>query len=557
MTTRGLTQSGAATSSDLVDVLIVGAGFAGLYMLHHARQLGLSAQILEAGSDVGGTWYWNRYPGLRCDVESMQYSYSFLEDVQQEWPWTERFSKQSDILRYLKHVADRLDLYRDIRFDTRVESATWHEATAQWLVRSGELEMRARFCVLATGALSAVQLPALDGAADFAGEIYHTGAWPEHGVDLAGKRVGIIGTGSSGIQIIPELAKAAKSLHVFQRTAPYVFEARNAELSDGEIGKWKNDYPARRARAKHEPAGVLFDQLLDKSVWEVTDEERHAEYSRLWDEGGPAILATFNDVMIDKAANDTLADFVRAKIADVVDDPETVRKLTPNVAVGAKRPPFGTNYYATFNRDNVDLVNLRETPITRILPTGIETSAATIPLEVLVFATGYDAITGALSRIDIRGRAGGTLRQKWIDGPRAYLGIMSAGFPNLFLITGPGSPSVLTNVVAAIEQHIEWVAGCLAHLGEAGVDIIEPEVEAESNWVAHVNEVSAATLYPTVESWYNGTNVPGKPRGFIPYAGGLGEYRKTADEIAASGYRGFHLAAGEAKANEAQAVSNE
>lgn len=529
------------TLPDSVDVVIVGAGFAGLYMLYRARQLGLSVQLFEAGADVGGTWYWNRYPGLRCDVESMQYSYSFLEDVQQDWAWTERFSKQGDILRYLNHVADRLDLRRDIRFGTRVETTTWDASAARWVVRSGGTEVRARFCVLATGALSAVQLPDIEGAASFGGEAYHTGAWPEDGVDLSGKRVGVIGTGSSGIQIIPELARAAKSLHVFQRTAPYVFEARNAALSDGDIGKWKGDYSARRARARHEPAGILFDDLQNRSVWDVSEAERHAEYSKLWDQGGSAILATFNDVMVDRKANDTLADFVRGKIADVVDDPDTARKLTPSFPVGTKRPPFGTDYYATFNRDNVSLVDLRETPITRIVADAIETSAGPIPLDVIVYATGYDAITGALSRIDIRGRDGIALRDKWSNGPRAYLGIMSAGFPNLFLITGPGSPSVLTNVVAAIEQHIEWVSDCLAHLAASGVATIEPDVEAEDKWVDHVNEVSAATLYPAVESWYNGTNVPGKPRGFIPYAGGLGEYRKTTSEIADAGYRGFHL----------------
>lgn len=523
-----------------VDVIIVGAGFAGLYMLHRARQMGLSALVFEAGSGVGGAWYWNRYPGLRCDVESMQYSYSFSEEIQQEWKWPERFSLQGDILRYLNFVADRLDLRRDIRFDTRVEGMSWDEASGLWRVRpDAGPDVLGRYCVLATGPLSAVQYPDIPGVHDFAGEAYHTAGWPEGGVDFAGKRVGVIGTGSSGVQVIQEGAKTAKTLHVFQRTPAFVLEARNRPLTEDDDREWKTDYAARRQRARYEPAGIVFPELKNCSVWDVSDEEREAEFRRQWDLGGAGLLSTFNDIMLDRRANDTLSNFVRARIAEIVKDKDTAQKLMPSYPIAAKRPPFGTGYYHVFNQPNVTLVDIKATPISRIRPEGVEVGGETIPLDMLVYATGYDAVTGAANRIDIRGRGGQTLKDKWADAPKAYLGIMAAGFPNLFLITGPGSPSILSNVVVSVEQHVEWVADCLAWLQEADCNVIDADPEAEAKWVAQVNEISAMTLYPTVDSWYVGANVPGKPRVFIPYAGGVGEYRKIAAKVAEEGYRGF------------------
>lgn len=524
------------------DILIVGAGFAGLFMLHRARELGMRALVLEAGGDVGGTWYWNRYPGLRCDVESMQYSYSFSEEIQQEWEWHERYSSQPEILRYLQFVADRLGLRDGIRFDSRIANATWDDEVGRWhLATSDGAAFNARYCVLATGALSTVQLPDIPGVDDFAGKSYHTGAWPERGVDVAGKRVGVIGTGSSGIQIIPEIAREAKTLHVFQRTAPYVFEARNAPLTADQIAKWKDDYAARRSRARMEPAGILYDYVENRSALEPAEPERMAELERCWADGGALVLATYNDILVTREANEVVAAFVRDKIAETVTDRELIGKLTPTFPVGTKRPPIGTSYYATYNLPHVHLVDIKATPIQRVRPDGIETSAALIPLDIIVYATGYDALTGAVSRIDITGRDGRKLRDKWAHGPRAHLGIMSRGFPNMFLITGPGSPSILSNVVVSVEQHVDWATDCIAWLEQRGAGRIEPSADAEDAWVAHVNEVANATLYPTVDSWYVGANVPGKPRGFTPYAGGVGEYRRIASEIAAEGYRGFDV----------------
>lgn len=531
------------SKADTLDMVIVGAGFAGLYMLHKAREQGLRAIVLEAGEDVGGTWYWNRYPGLRCDVESVQYSYSFSEEIQQEWEWSERYSTQAEILRYLQFVAERLDLHRDICFRRRVESAQWDEGRRIWsLTTTGGETYQGRYCVLATGAISTVQLPDIPGVESFAGETYHTGGWPADGVAVSGKRVGVIGTGSSGIQIVPEMAREAASLHLFQRTPPYVLEARNAPLAPAHVAKWKGDYAARRLKARMEPAGIFYDHVENRSALEPSEAERRAELQRCWDFGGALILATYNDVLMTREANEAVASFIREKIAETVTDPDLVRKLTPSFPIGAKRPPIGSNYYATFNLPHVSLVDLRETPIERVRPEGIETSEGLIPLDVIVYATGYDAITGAIGRIAITGVDGQHLADKWAQGPRTHLGLMCHGFPNLFLVTGPGSPSVLSNVVVSIEQHVEWIADCLAALADWGATRIEPELAFEDRWVDHVGEVADATLYPSVESWYVGANVPGKPRMFALYAGGVGEYRRIATEIAADGYRGFTIA---------------
>lgn len=533
------------TRSDpaLLDVLIVGAGFAGLYMLHRLREDGFRVQAVEAGSDVGGTWFWNRYPGARCDVESLQYSYSFSEELQQDWTWTERFATQPEILRYANHVADRFDLRRDIRFDTRIASADWNEDTELWtLTTTAGEKLRARFAIMATGALSAGRLPDIPGIEEFAGDTWHTGDWPHEGVDFAGRNVAVIGTGSSGIQAIPEIARQAAHLTVYQRTPSFTIPARNRPLTEQEIAEAKANYPERRRFAREEtPTGTIYD-FATKSAHAATPEEREAQYHARWAKGGANFMHAYNDLLLDADANRTAADFVRERIAEIVKDPETAAALTPTMfPIGTKRICVDTDYFETFNRDNVTLVNLRRSPIVAIRPEGIETSEGLRRHDGIVFATGFDALTGALGRIEIK--AGGTtLKEKWAAGPRAYLGLMSAGFPNLFTVTGPGSPSVLSNVIVSIEQHVEWIAECLRAMRAAGQTRIEAERAAEDAWVAHVNEVAAATLYLQADSWYLGANVPGKPRVFMPYIG-VANYRRKCREVADSGYEGFRLSA--------------
>jgi len=528
-----------AAAQDL-DVVIVGAGFAGLYMLHRCRQQGLSAVVLEAGDDVGGTWYWNRYPGARCDVESLEYSYGFDEDLQQEWEWTERYAGQPEILRYLQHVAERFDLRRDIAFGTRVTAATFDDATTTWRVaRDPGQDLVARFVVMATGCLSSANVPDLPGAASFAGATHHTGRWPAEGVDLAGQRVGIIGTGSSAVQAIPVIAEEAAHLTVFQRTPTYAVPAWNHPLDPAEQAAVKADYAGLRAanRAMFSAFGGRIPRH-EGSALEVDEAEREAEYERRWALGGLPFLAAFNDLLLDPEANETARRFVVAKLREVVHDPEVAERLAPDHVIGCKRLCVDSGYWATFNRPNVTLVDLRETPIERITPAGVRTSDGEHPLDVLVYATGFDAMTGALSRIDIRGVDGQPLTEAWSAGPRTYLGLMAHGFPNLFLVTGPGSPSVLANMVEAIQQHVEWIGDCLAALAAGGYERIEPELDAQDRWVEHVNEVAAVTLFPTCSSWYLGANVPGKTRVFMPLPG-FPSYVQTCEQVVADGYRGF------------------
>jgi cation diffusion facilitator CzcD-associated flavoprotein CzcO len=522
--------------------VIVGGGFAGLYMLHRLRGLGLSARVYEAGDGIGGTWYWNRYPGARCDVESMEYSYSFSDELQQEWTWTERYASQPEILAYINHVADRFDLGPDIRVATRVTAAVFDEATNRWEIRTDRGErVSARFCIMATGCLSTAQVPDLEGLETFAGTWYHTGHWPHEGVDFTGQRVGIIGTGSSAIQSIPIIARQASHLYVFQRTPNFSIPARNAPLDDEYERRWKGNYAQHRRRARQSRTGLLVERN-DQSALAASPEERRREYEARWSHGGLGFNATFADLLTNKDANDTAADFVRAKIRTAVRDPAVAEMLTPrHYPVGTKRLCVDIDYYETFNRDNVTLVDVRRAPIEAITPHGLRTRDETYALDSIVFATGFDAMTGTLLSIDIRGRAGRTLRDKWAEGPRTYLGLAVAGFPNLFAITGPGSPSVLSNMIVSIEQHVDWIAGCLAHLRERGQEVIEATLEAEDRWVAHVNEVGHATLYPLANSWYMGANIPGKPRIFMPYIGGVGAYRQICDDVAARGYEGFIL----------------
>ena len=527
-----------------IDAIVVGAGFAGLYALHRLRGLGLSVRVFEAGDGVGGTWYWNRYPGARCDVESMDYSYSFSDELQQEWCWTERYAAQPEILSYINHVADRFDLRRDVQLSTRVTSAVFDETTSRWTIETDRGDrVTARFCIMATGCLSDAQVPDIAGRETFAGRWYHTGRWPHEGVDFSGQRVGVIGTGSSAIQSIPIIAKQAQHLFVFQRTPNYSVPAHNAPLDAEYERRVKASYPDFRRQARESRVGFVVERS-EESALAVSAEARTREYEKRWTRGGLGFSATYADLLTDQAANDTAAAFFREKIHGIVRDPAVAETLTPrDYPLGTKRLCVDTEYYATFNRDNVTLVDLRKTPIVAITPKGVRTSEREYAVDSLVFATGFDAMTGALLKIDIRGRGGHTLAEKWSAGPRTYLGLAVAGFPNLFMITGPGSPSVLSNMIVSIEQHVDWIADCLAHLRACGHAVIEATAEAEDAWVAHVNEVGHMTLYPRARSWYMGANVPGKPRIFMPYIGGVGVYREKCDAVASAGYEGFRLSA--------------
>jgi cyclohexanone monooxygenase len=533
------TESGADVYYDAV---VVGAGFAGLYTLHALRQLGLSARAFEAGDDVGGTWYWNGYPGARCDVESVDYSYSFSEGLQQEWTWTERFASREEILAYLRFVADRLDLRRDISLGTRVTAAEYDEAANSWNVRTNRGgRIFARFCIMATGCLSATTVPQIEGLAEFEGHWLHTGNWPKDVVDLTGRRVGVIGTGSSGIQVIPSIADKVEHLYVFQRTPSFSVPARNAPLDPAFVQKTKTSYAERRVRNRQSAAGYVYDPNFESAL-DVPDDRRRQEFEFRWEKGGACFLVAYKDLLLSQEANEAAADFVREKIRRIVRDPRVAEALIPQgYPIGARRLCLDSGYYDIFNRANVTLVNLLEHPIERIVPEGVRTKGATYPLDVLIFATGFDAMTGPLLAIDIRGRAGMSLREKWAAGPRTYLGLSVAGFPNLFVVAGPGSPSVLSNVVVSIEQHVEWIAACLRHMRERSLTMVEAEPESESAWVDHVNALAGRTLYPLARSWYSGDNIAGKPRVFMPYVGGVKKYREHCEQVAAQGYQGFVL----------------
>ena len=533
----------ATSTCESCDAIIIGAGLAGIYMLYRLRGLGLSVRVYEAGNGAGGTWYWNRYPGARCDVESMDYSYSFSEELQQEWRWSERYAAQPEILTYIDHVVDRFDLRRDIELGTRIAEAAYDEAAARWTVSTNRGErVSAQFCVMATGCLSAAQVPGLPGLETFKGKHYHTGHWPHEGVDFTGHRVAVIGTGSSAIQSIPIIAKQAAHLIVFQRTPNFAVPAHNAPLDPERERRVKADYAEFRRAQRESRLGFVVDRI-DESALAVPAEERQREYEKRWTRGGLGFAATYADLLTDKAANDTAAEFFRAKIRGIIRDSETAEMLVPKgYPIGTKRLCVDTDYYATFNRDNVTLVDIRKNPIEALTPRGVQTRHADYTVDSIVFATGFDAMTGALLNIDIRGRLNQSLRQKWEAGPRTYLGLAVAGFPNLFLITGPGSPSVLSNMIVSIEQHVDWISDCIGYLREHDRDSIEASVAAEDAWTRHVDEIGHMTLYPQANSWYMGANVPGKPRVFMPYIGGVGTYRQTCDEVAAKGYEGFEIA---------------
>ena len=524
------------------DVLIVGAGASGLYMLYRIRRLGLSVRVLEAGGGVGGTWYWNRYPGARCDTDTLEYSYSFCEELQQEWEWPERYPTQPEILRYLEHVADRFRLRSDISFNTRVAAAAWDEAEGRWRVHTERDEtLSAQFLVMATGCLSVPITAPIAGADSFAGPTYHTGRWPHEGVDFDGQRVGIIGTGSSAVQAIPVIAGQARRLVVFQRTAQYSVPARNQPVDPELVAEIKADYAGFRARNRRMHSGQLSHRPgNDVSALSVDAAERERIFEQRWQEGGFLFFGSFNDLMVNEEANAAAAEFVRRKIRATVRDPRVAELLCPAHTIACKRPVLDSGYFEAFNRRNVLLVDVQSAPIREITPTGVRTADAHYELDCIIFATGFDGMTGALTAIDLRGRGGATLRDEWAAGPRNYLGLAVPGFPNLFTITGPGSPSVLTNMMVAIEQHVEWVADCIGCLHDRGIACIEARAAAADEWVEHVNEVAGRTLYPTCNSWYLGANIPGKPRVFMPLPG-FPAYADKCAEVAANGYEGFEL----------------
>ncbi|HVR28368.1 MAG TPA: NAD(P)/FAD-dependent oxidoreductase [Thermoanaerobaculia bacterium] len=562
--TPNAAEPGASGPRSDYDAVVVGAGFAGLYMLHRLRELGLSVRVYEAGSGIGGTWFWNRYPGARCDVESMEYSYQFSKELQQEWEWSERYASQPEILRYIEHVADRFDLRRDIQLHTRVVAATFDQVTGRWDVElaadpdpacarvaaggahragpgAGGERVSAQHVVLATGCLSVRNTPKFPGLESFAGTWYHTGNWPHQGVDFTGQRVAVIGTGSSAVQSIPLIARQAAHLYVFQRTPNYSVPARNQPLDAEEVARVKAEYDELRRRASQVGFGIDLAPS-ERLAAEDSAQERRREFEARWRKGGFSFLGAYADLVFDRESNDAAAEFVREKIRSVVKDPKVAELLCPDTTIGCKRLCLDTGYYETFNRPNVTLIDVSSSPIEEVTRDGVRVDGQDYEVDSLVLATGFDAMTGSLLAIDIRGRGGRTLRQKWVEGPRSYLGLQSAGFPNLFIITGPQSPSVLTNMLPSIEQHVNWIADCIDHLRQRDLATIEPTVEAEDEWVAHVNEVAGTTLLLTCNSWYLGANVPGKPRVFMPYLG-FPTYVAKCEEVVANGYAGFVLTA--------------
>jgi cation diffusion facilitator CzcD-associated flavoprotein CzcO len=530
-----------------VDVVVVGAGFAGLRALHALRGIGLSVAVLEAGDGIGGVWYWNRYPGCRCDVVSYDYSYAFSEELEQEWRWTERYATQPEILRYIEHVADRFGLRRDIHLRSRVTDSTYDEASCRWTVTTeAGRRWTARFLILAVGQLSAPKHPDLPGLETFAGEVYHGAEWPHHRVDFAGKRVGIIGTGSTGMQMTPIVAREAAHLTVFQRTANFSIPAANAAITDEQDAEVKAEYRERRERARNSPTGLGFPANR-QSALDATPDERRAVYEAAWKTLGFGFALAYFDILLDRRANDTAADFIREKIALAVHDPQTAEKLSPrDFPFAAKRPSVDSGYFETFNRDDVELVDITAHPLVEATPTGVVTEAGEHPLDMIVFATGFDALTGSLLRLNITGRARQSLRDKWKGGPLTYLGLGVSGFPNMFIICGPGSPSLLSNVLLSTEQHVDWITDLLRYLREHDLTEVEATADAESRWVDHVREKAEQTVYPQATSYYAGDEIPGKPRVFMPYTGGVRGYRRILEQVAADGYDGFTLRRGRA-----------
>lgn len=543
MAKTGTSTGKAAASGVDFDAIVIGAGVAGLCALYRLTEMGLSVRAFETAPDVGGVWYWNRYPGAGFDSESYTYCYSFSEELLDEWDWQERFAKQPEVLSYLNHVANRFDLRRHIRFETRVKAARYDEANASWQIKTDDDELvSAQYLIAATGPLSAFQLPDIPGVEDFAGESHHTARWPHQGVDLAGKRVGVIGTGATGVQVIQTIADQVASLKVFQRTPTYCIPQRNAPLSETKRREIKRDYAAVFERCRESYGGFIhcFDP---RSGLDVSPDEREATFEALWQQPGFAFwFGNFADLMMDATVNDYACEFIRKKIRERVNDPETARRLMPEHPFGTKRVPLENGYYEAFNRSNVELVDLRETPIERITRAGIETTEREYALDVIIYATGFDAATGSMSRIDIRGEGGLALADKWRDGPKTYLGLQVQGFPNLFNVTGPHNAASLCNAVRCTEQNVDWIASCLGHMREKGLSRIAPSVEAEAEWTRHVQEVARETLLDSMQdSWFFGTNTPGKTSSVLVYAGGAVAYRERCEDVARRGYAGFEL----------------
>ena len=523
-----------------VDVVVVGAGFSGLYLLYRLRKAGFSTRVFERGGDVGGTWYWNRYPGARCDVESLQYSYSFDEQLQQDWHWPEKFSAQPDILAYANHVADRFNLKKDIEFNIEVKASWFDENLKTWKIttNTGE-EINAQYFIMATGCISTTQIPNIKGLSDYVGDTFHTGDWPHEEVDFSGQSIAVIGTGSSGIQSIPVLAKQAKKLTVFQRTPNYSIPSQNEPMTKKYERSWKDVYSERRKEMRYSAHGSLKD-LNDVPALSVDEDQRQELYTKRWAIGGTGFLGSFNDLLTNADANYTAAEYVRQQIKRVVKDKETAEILCPrSYPIGTKRICIDTGYFETYNRENVKLVDISKKHIQRLVTDGIIVDDQLYPFDSIIFATGFDAMTGSIFNVDIKGRDGLALKDKWSAGPKTYLGLMSASFPNLFMITGPGSPSVKSNMIMSIEQHVDLVIETLLSMRRKGLSVVEPELEAENKWVDHVQEVANKTLFPQANSWYMGANIPGKPRLFMPYIGGVGAYREICEEIVANNYRGF------------------
>ena len=529
-------------SVEQFDAVIVGAGFSGMYQLHRLREMGLNVRVFEAGTGVGGTWYWNRYPGARVDIESVAYSYSFSEELQQDWVWSEKHATQPELLEYANHVADRFDLRKDIQFESKVASAHFDDDKNEWLVTLEDgRAARAQYLIMASGVLSASKKPDIPGYDNFKGETYNTGAWPHDTVDFSGKKVAIIGTGSSGIQTIPIVAQQAEELFVFQRTANFSTPALNRSLSESEIQEVKNDYAGFRKDLRKSRGGFTSPEIHVDRASDTSSQEISSRFKVAWDSGLlPGFFHSFGDILTDEEANEAAQEFIRNRIREIVKDEQTKEDLLPNShPYGTKRPCLDTNYYETFNRDNVSLVNLRRTPIDTITEKGIKTSDTEREFDAIIFATGFDAMTGPLLRVDIRGSQGKRLQEVWVDGPQSYLGLSVHGFPNMFTINGPSSPSVLTNMIVSIEQHVDWICDCIDWMKKSEKRRIEANRSAELEWVEHTAQIADTTLYPQAESWYVGANVPGKPRAFLAYVGGAGVYREICDQIAQSGYHGF------------------
>lgn len=528
------------------DAIVIGAGFSGIYMSHTLRENGFSVKVFEKASDVGGTWYWSRYPGARCDSDSIYYNYTFSEELFKGWNWSSRYPKQDEILRYLNYAADKLNVRASMQFNTTITNAVYNEEKNMWRIYADDgSSVTATYFITAVGCLSAASnIPNFQGFDSFEGEWYHTGHWPHEEVDFTGKRVGVIGTGSSGVQAIPVIAEDAEHLTVFQRTPQYCFPAGNHPYDPGFVDKAKENFAEMKKELRESMAGQI-NKTRKPSAFDDTPEVRQKAYEDRWQEGGYLFL--YDDLLINEDSNETAAEFIRSKIDDIVKDPETAQKLMPSYHWGTKRQILDTNYYETYNRDNVSLIDVRKNPIEEITSKGIKTSDGETDLDTIVFATGYDGMTGPLFRMNIHGRKGVALNEKWEEGSstRTYLGVATNGFPNMFMITGPESPSVLSNMPISIEQHVEWIMDCINYMKDNNIELIEANEDAEKEWSQHCREIADATLYTKTDSWYTGANIEGKPRGFLIYVGGVGNYRKLCTEIAEKGYEGFKLLSSE------------